>query len=131
MDRVARARAIACGSLLSGEVASIERDVIELVSTQPALRVRTGERVVLHGLGVSGEVVELERRGQSRSIRIRLAGPLPVEVGVGSHIETGAEVIDVPARAKATAWTHARPVAGDRAAGGLTTAGSATDGAPG
>lgn len=116
-DRVARARAVASGSILAGEVAAVEGSMLEVVTTQATLRMRAGDRVVLHGLGVSAEVVELEARALSTSVRLRLAGPLPGEVTVGSSLETTLEVLDIPTRPKDTAWTHARPAAARADAG--------------
>jgi hypothetical protein len=108
-DSIARARAVASGSILSGTITAIDGPLVALSTAQVVLRQRTGDSVVLQDLGLSAEVVAIAARAGSTTVRLRLAGPLPDGVGLGATIETTPVVLDVPARQKGPSWTHDRP----------------------
>ena len=111
-DGIARARAIASGSILSGTITAIDGPLVALSTAQVVLRQRTGDSVVLRDLVLSAEVVAITSRARSTTVQLRLAGPLPDGVAPGASIETAPVVLDVPTRQKGASWTHDRPAGG-------------------
>ena len=127
-DSVARARAIATGSILSGTVTALDGPLVAVTTPQVVLRQRTGDSVVLQDLGCAAEVVAIVSHPSSTTLQLRLAGPLPDNVGLGSTIETRPVVLDAPLRQKGASWTHDRPAA---VVGELTTEPLGGPGRPG